>query len=271
MLVGNIMESFSELCTFFIAFLRAISIVERNGHWITRGNYADHLLLDRVYESANKDEDAVAERLVGLYGVEVLDLNTQAEMLNHILKQFSDEEVLTVSLAIEQKFLTLCDHFLETAEREDKLTTGLSNLVEEIASHREESVYLLKQALSNGEKMNSKMAARRKNLLLIKKAQISNDEAERKGFADLKIAISSSLTKMVARDKKGSGATFGIRANRGGGQTTSYNIQVVVVKGSPEEKFTQMLEQELPGIVKQVPYFTNKQVQTSVAVVDSLG
>lgn len=264
------MQSFSELCTFFIAFLRAISIVERNGHWITKGNYADHLLLDRIYESANKDEDVVAERLVGLYGVEVLDLNLQAEMLKHILNQFSEEEPLVASLHIEKKFLTLCDHFLEVAEKENKLTTGISNLVEEIASHREESVYLLKIALDNGDKMNSRMAARRESLLTIKKGQTSDYDAERKGFADLKVAVSSVLTKLVAKDKKGVGATFGTRANRGGGQTTSYNIEVVVVKGSPEERYIQVLAQELPNIVKRVPYFADKQVQTSVGVVDSL-
>jgi DNA-binding ferritin-like protein len=266
------MERIQEVLCYYIALIRSVALVHKNSHWLTNGPnfYGDHLLFDRIYKTAADDADALAEKLIGLFGPEVLDLHMQAQMIGKILKDFSTDDPIQTSLEAEKKFLYCSEKVYTMLEREgDKLTLGLDDLLMSIASNRETAVYLLQQTLgTSGNEMNSKMSARKKLLQRVKNAQVDM-EAERKAFAQLKNLVFNALLKMVSNDKKGvGGAVFKTEATRASGQI-GYTYKVLLAKNTPEANYAQQLQAALPAIIKQVPFFADKQVQASVQLVDS--
>ena len=72
-----------------------------------------------------------------------------AELLNKVLLKFKNLEgsPLEMSLAIENEFLAFSKSAYDCFEKEGNMTLGLDDLIMSIASNRETSVYLLKQAL----------------------------------------------------------------------------------------------------------------------------
>lgn len=266
------MERVEELCCYYVALLRTLYLVHQNHHWITKGKnfYGNHLLFERIYKTAQEDADLAAEKFIGLYGTETLDLHAQAQMIGRTLESFSSGDPVQTSLEAEKKFLDFSEKFYTLLDREDKLTLGLDDMIMSISSNREGAVYLLKQTSEGEDKMDSKMAARKKFLQRVKNAQDIDMDAETKAFNYLKILVSTALTNMVAKDKKGAGASFKTQANRVAGQQAAYTYVVMLAKGSPEEKYAAQLQTQLPELVKRIPYFADKQVQATVSIVDSL-
>lgn len=170
------MERVEELCCYYVSLIRAVYLVHQNNHWITSGNnfYGNHLLFERIYKSAAEDADLAAEKFVGLFGVEVLDLHMQAQMIGKILEDFSSGDPGHTSIEIEKKFLDFSQKFYDIVKQEDKMSLGLDDMIMSIASNREGAVYLLKQSITQeGEDMNPRIAARKLILEQIKNAQQS--------------------------------------------------------------------------------------------------
>jgi|SRR5271166_815639 len=157
------MERLEELACFYVAFLRSVSLQHQNAHWLARGDnfYGTHLLFERLYKSSQEDVDLAAEKMVGLFGNECLDLKMQAEMIGKILKQFSAESSVEMSLAAEKKFLDISQKFYDKVKEADKMTLGLDDMIMAIASKREEACYLLQQTLKTAQEKSSKLAARK--------------------------------------------------------------------------------------------------------------
>lgn len=271
------MERIEELCCYYIALIRAVYLMHQNHHWITKGKnfYGNHLLFERIYKSAAEDADMAAEKFIGLFGTETLDLHMQAQMIGRILENFSSGDPVQTSLEAEKKFLDFSEKFYTLLDKEDRLTLGLDDMIMSIASNREGAVYLLKQTSEGEDKMDSKMAARKKFLQRIKDAQDAgvteqDRQVELNAFNYLKILVSTALTNMVAKDKKGGAAAFKTVVNRVGDQKKEYTYQVLIAKGSPEEKYAEQLQAKLPELINSIPYFANKQVQATVNMVDSL-
>jgi hypothetical protein len=171
------MERIEELCCYYVALVRSIYLVHQNHHWITKGEnfYGNHLLFERIYKTAADDADLAAEKFIGLFGTDVLDLSMQAQMIGKIMGNFASGDPIGTSLRIEKKFLDFSEKFYRMVKDEGKMTLGLDDMIMAIASNREAAVYLLKQAsgsrdVMGDEDMNSKMAARMKLLNRIKNA-----------------------------------------------------------------------------------------------------
>lgn len=147
------MRDLNELCCYYIAFIRAIGLVHQNNHWLSKGKnfYGNHLLFERLYKSAADDADVVAEKLIGVFGPDALDLQTQAEMLKIILNDFSDGDPIQTSLAIEKKGILFFKRFYDTVKSEGKMTLGLDDMIMSVSSNRETAVYLLQQSLGEGK------------------------------------------------------------------------------------------------------------------------
>src|SRR5574342_884762 len=66
-----------------LAALRVTYLMHQQSHWEVSGDsfYGDHQLLQRLYEMAQADVDALAERMVGLYGNQSINGLTQLEEL----------------------------------------------------------------------------------------------------------------------------------------------------------------------------------------------
>lgn len=167
------MDNVKELACLYISLLRSVALVHQTHHWITKGSnfYSNHLLFDRIYKSASEDSDSAAEKMIGIFGVEALDLDLQAKLIGKALQEFASEEHIDASLKIEKKFLEFSQKFYDTLKEEDQMTLGLDDLIMSIANNREGACYLLQQTKDEGKQMNSKMAGRLSLLKRIKNAQ----------------------------------------------------------------------------------------------------
>jgi len=87
-----------------------------------------------------------AEKVTGLWGVDIISHANQAKCLAKILNDFQNSsDLIEMSLKAEQQFLELSEKFYSCLENSNELTLGLDDAIMSIASDREESVYLLKQ------------------------------------------------------------------------------------------------------------------------------
>jgi DNA-binding ferritin-like protein len=150
------MEKCIKVGALYIATLKGMALIHQNSHWTTRGMafYGDHLLFERLYNSTLTDLDLAAEKFMGLFGDQVLDYDLQADLLHKILLKYNSLEgsPLEMSLSVEKDFLKFSQQAYNTFEDEEKMTLGLDDMLMSIASQREESVYLLQQALKGNLK-----------------------------------------------------------------------------------------------------------------------
>lgn len=141
-----------KMLAMYVAFLRAVALTHQNNHWTCSGStfYAHHLMFERIYNSAQENADAAAERVVGLLGSGAIVLTTQAKDIAEMLKQFDgkDEELIANSIAIETQFLEFSQKMYDSLDKSGKMSLGLDDLIMSIASDREAALYLLKQSLS---------------------------------------------------------------------------------------------------------------------------
>lgn len=157
------MNRIEELSCYYISLLRSIALVHQNHHWLCKGDnfYGNHLLFERIYKSAAEDSDLAAEKLIGLFSTEALDLHMQAQMIGKTLEDFSSGDPIETSLEAEKKFLTYSQKFYNVLKQEDKMSLGLDDMLMAIASNREGAVYLLQQVKKQGsEEKNERIASR---------------------------------------------------------------------------------------------------------------
>lgn len=149
----NLMEKSCKIASLYIASLKAMALIHQHNHWTTNGQafYGDHLLFERLYNSALKDLDLAAEKFIGLFGDSVIDYDAQTDFLHKVLSKYKHLEgsPAQMSLAIEEEFLKFSKVAYDSFEEDDKLSLGLDDMLMAIASQREESVYLLKQLLKD--------------------------------------------------------------------------------------------------------------------------
>lgn len=148
-------------CIKYVAFLRSLYLLHQNNHWVCNGSnfYGNHLLFERLYQSAQENADLAAEKFVGLFGADCLDLNHQMKVVSDILKQCKGEHLVENSLKLEKEFLEFSQKFHLSLQNEGKMTDGLDDAICAIANKREEAVYLLKQTLGeNNMNKVSKLA-----------------------------------------------------------------------------------------------------------------
>ena len=147
------MDQAVKIAALYVASLRAISLIHQHNHWTTKGEmfYGEHLLFERLYDSALENLDTAAEKFIGIFGDETLNYELQAELLNKVLLKYSNLEgsPIEMSLAIEKDFLKFSKDTYEFFKKNNVLSLGLDDMIMAIASNREESVYLLKQTLQS--------------------------------------------------------------------------------------------------------------------------
>ena len=145
------MEKHIKISGLYIATLKAIALISQNAHWQSKGSnsYGNHLLFERIYNSALENLDLAAEKLVGLFGDQVLDYEMQVQFLTSVMQKYKnfDGSFASMCLAIETDFLKLSQQAFNHFEENDKMTLGLNDAISLIANKREEAIYLLKQSL----------------------------------------------------------------------------------------------------------------------------
>lgn len=146
-----------KLFSTYVAYLRALYQVHQNNHWQVKGKnfYSQHLLFQRLYEAVASDTDTAAEKAVGLFGSECMNLSEQAELIKNISTKYASESFdssedmyLLSSIAAEKNFTSLSDEIYSKLEQMENLTLGLDDLIMSLASNSEERLYLLQQNLA---------------------------------------------------------------------------------------------------------------------------
>lgn len=144
------MDKCTKTAALYISTLKAIYIIHQQNHWLAKGNsfYGDHLLFQRIYESAQEDVDGAAEKLISIVGDECLDFKLQADLLNKVLNKYANlcNDPYSCSLAIEKDFVKFSKVAYDCFEQEGKMTLGLDDFLMATASNRETSIYLLSRA-----------------------------------------------------------------------------------------------------------------------------
>lgn len=140
-----------QIAALYLSTLRGMTIIHSHNHWTTKGQnfYENHLLFERIYNSAIEDLDLAAEKFVGLFGSDCLNYELNTNLLNKVLLKYKDgsDSPIKMSLGIEEDFLKLSSQAYEAFEEASVLSLGLDDMISSIASNRESSVYLLKQNL----------------------------------------------------------------------------------------------------------------------------
>ena len=144
------MDKCCKTAALYLSILKAMSLIYQHCHWTTKGEnfYGDHLLFERLYNSAAKDVDTAAEKIMGLFGDDCLNYDMQTELLNKVLLKYKNLEgsPIDMCLAIEKDFIKFSKFAYDCFEKEDRLTLGLDDLLTSISDKREEAVYLLQQS-----------------------------------------------------------------------------------------------------------------------------
>lgn len=261
------MERIEELCCYYVALIRAVYLVHQNHHWVTKGDsfYGDHLLFERIYKGAAEDADLAAEKMIGLFGTEVLDLHLQAQMIGKTLEEFSSGDPVGTSLEIEKKFIAFSEKFYKLLKQEDKMTLGLDDMLMSIASNREGAVYLLQQVqghsveeINPGDNdMNSRMAARK--AILRKLAQAAQTQAA----LDLQKKIATALNANILSKNWGQSGVDHLQVTENNGAfTVQYNV--VIPANAPPFTNKKMYPQGLNQFKQEVMNIVTR-------VINSLG
>jgi DNA-binding ferritin-like protein len=143
------MPDLNKLANLYIATLRGIYLVLQHCHWLSQGSnfYGNHLLFERLYKSAADHSDLAAEKMIGLFGAEMFDVELQSEYLNKLLTKYSGtENCVETALRMERDFLAFSKQAYDAFEQEGEMTLGLDDMLMNIASKHEETIYLLQQA-----------------------------------------------------------------------------------------------------------------------------
>jgi len=143
-----------------LALLRAISWNYLTSHWQIGGeaSYGDHLLFERLYTKTVEETDALAEKLVGTYGIAAVDGLDQARMLAYILKDFDIGCPFERGIKFEQVFQAFIERALDELEDGDQLSLGMDDFLRTMANDHETHLYLLQQR-QGGVKMARIMSA----------------------------------------------------------------------------------------------------------------
>jgi len=144
-----------------LSVAQASYLVYQVSHWKVKGDdyYGDHLLLQRLYESAQDYVDQLGERLVGLESSGAIDVGKQASgialVVNQVVKQVG-EDPMKQSMKITQELLAELQDAYKNIKSDDQMTLGLDDLVMSISNTVETNMYLLKQATAPGSRHGAK-------------------------------------------------------------------------------------------------------------------
>jgi len=145
------MDKCCKVAALYIASLKGVALIHQHSHWTTKGAafYGDHLLFERLYDSALENLDLAAEKFMGLLGDECLSYDMQNDLLSKVLAKYTNLEgsPLEMSLAVETDFIKFSKDTYNCFEESGRMTLGLDDMIMAISSKREESVYLLQQVL----------------------------------------------------------------------------------------------------------------------------
>lgn len=154
----NMLSEWGELpyaeLSVLLVHLRWLALVHQAHHWTSKGDpfYGDHLLFERLYNTASEEIDAIGERSVGLGTDQNVNLMLHLSQLQRLAQDYGvlstlphPTELAQRSLLAEQVFMKTMGYVIVSLKESQQLTQGLENLLQDICDNHESSTYLLKQ------------------------------------------------------------------------------------------------------------------------------
>ena len=139
-----------DLLQWLLACLRAQYWNYQQAHWQTMGPtyYGNHLLFQRLYEGVVEQVDTLAEKMVGLYGVESVDSSVLARKFSTWVSRWSSVDCHHErGLLSEREFQRCCRDTYDHLKAAGQLSLGLDDFLMATASEHEANQYLLQQVL----------------------------------------------------------------------------------------------------------------------------
>ena len=143
-----------ETLTKYLGLLRALETYYHHAHWITKGDtyYGDHLLFERLYGETKSQVDGLAEKMVGVFGEESVSIHKITEVVMKVISsapkmdsKITGFELAKYALGLEKIFLQMTEGLYQKMKRDGTMTMGFDDLLMELYSNHEGSIYLLQQ------------------------------------------------------------------------------------------------------------------------------
>jgi DNA-binding ferritin-like protein len=138
-----------EALKILLATLRSAHWVHWTGHWQVRSNsfYGDHLLLERVYTGITAEIDTLAEKMIAMFDINVVDPQEQISLAKAVVDMQSQktQDPIKRSLDVEQNLQLLFESVFEYLESQKRLPLGLNDFIAAAANNHDTFVYLLTQ------------------------------------------------------------------------------------------------------------------------------
>ena len=134
----------------YVAMLRLVYLVHQNSHWKCKCNsfYGNHLMFQRLYEDALARLDGSAEKLIGIFGNDCLDVKQHASLIGELMDQFCSDDQVKNSLEVEKAFQKISDVTYNKIKELNKMTLGLDDMIMANHSASETATYLLQQTFA---------------------------------------------------------------------------------------------------------------------------
>ena len=137
----------------YVTYLRGLYLLHQNHHWQVKDSkfYGNHLLFQRLYEEVSVQIDKAAEKCIGHFGPQVLNLADQSEYLQSVIQSFevslspNSELALKSSLRAEENFQKISNALYDLLKKTGDLTFGLDDFIMAGVGASEDRCYLLKQ------------------------------------------------------------------------------------------------------------------------------
>jgi DNA-binding ferritin-like protein len=133
----------------YVCLLRAAYLIHQNGHWKCSGGnfYGNHLLFQRIYESVSDRTDAIAEKIIGIFGNDALRTKKHPSRMSEICDKFTDENPLVNSIEVEKMICLALENIYDEIKESGNMTMGLDDILMSQHGDAETSIFLLRQAL----------------------------------------------------------------------------------------------------------------------------
>jgi len=143
-----------KLLSWYLGNLRFLYLMYQNCHWQCSGLsfYQDHLLFQRLYENVLEDIDSAAEKIVGVFDSELINLNLQLNILSMLGEKFMIDPSAPVNcfktaIEAEEYFQKIASSLRKSLQEDDNLSLGVDDLLAAQSNSSEERLYLLKSSL----------------------------------------------------------------------------------------------------------------------------
>lgn len=141
------------LLQMLLAVLRGAHFAHWTSHWQVKGSnfYGDHELMGKVYTTLIEEIDTLAEKIVGTYGGESVNMVEQSQLMaNQLLplaEAHSMNDPLRRALIIEEGLQVIFKNTYAMLKEQGGLTLGLDDFIMSMANTHESNLYLLKRRL----------------------------------------------------------------------------------------------------------------------------